>query len=70
MALSELIGVVGSKYMLEQINALIYENIVKIKAIVVQNKDLLQSLRINFDRSDMMRDLFRRLESKLLAIIY
>ncbi len=49
--------------MIEQVNTLIYENIIKIKAIVSQNKEVLQSLRINFDRPDMMKDLYRRLES-------
>jgi NCK-associated protein 1 len=63
LALSEIIGVVGSKYLVEQVNALIYENLIKIKAIVVQNKEVLQSLRINFDRPDMMKDLYKRLES-------
>lgn len=63
-ALAEIIGVVGSKYMIEQVNGLIYENLIKLKAIVSQNKEVLQSLRINFDRPDMMKDLYRRLESK------
>jgi NCK-associated protein 1 len=62
-ALSELIGVVGSKYIIEQVNTLIYENIIKIKAVTVQNKEVLQSLRINFDRPDMMKDLYKRLEN-------
>jgi hypothetical protein len=56
--------VVGTKYMLEQVNTLIYENLIKIKAIVSQNREILQSLRINFDRPDMMKDLYKRLESK------
>ena len=64
LALSEIIGVVGTKYMIEQVNTLIYENLVKIKAIVSQNREILQSLRINFDRPDMMKDLYKRLESK------
>ena len=63
MSLCEFIGVVGAKYMIEQVNTLIYENIIKIKAIVSQNKEILQSLRINFDRPDMMKDLYKRLES-------
>ena len=50
--------------MLEQVNTLIYENLIKIKAIVSQNREILQSLRINFDRPDMMKDLYKRLESK------
>ena len=64
MALCELIGVVGTKYLIEQVNTLIFENIIKIKTIVSQNKEVLQSLRINFDRPDMMKDLYKRLESK------
>lgn len=60
----EFIGVVGAKYLIDQVNILIYDNLLKMKAIVVQNKDVLQSLRINFDRPDMMKDLYRRLESK------
>jgi NCK-associated protein 1 len=75
LALSEIIGVVGTKYMLEQVNTLIYENLIKIKAIVSQNREILQSLRINFDRPDMMKDLYKRLESKnfskiILRIFY
>ena len=66
MALTEIIGVVGTKYMVEQVNTLIFENIIKIKAIVSQNKEILQSLRINFDRPDMMKDLYKRLDSKFL----
>ena len=67
MALTEIIGVVGTKYMVEQVNTLIFENIIKIKAIVSQNKEILQSLRINFDRPDMMKDLYKRLDSKFLT---
>lgn len=66
-ALCEIIGVVGAKYMIEQVNGLIYENLIKLKAIVSQNKEILQSLRINFDRPDMMKELYKRLESKSLA---
>lgn len=65
MALCELIGVVGCKYLIEKVNSLIFENIIKIKTIVLQNKEVLQSLRINFDRPDMMKDLYKRLESNL-----
>jgi NCK-associated protein 1 len=65
LALCELIGVVGTKYLIEQVNTLIFENIIKIKTIVSQNKEVLQSLRINFDRPDMMKDLYKRLESML-----
>ena len=64
LALCEFIGVVGAKYMIDQVNILIYDNLLKMKAIVIQNKDVLQSLRINFDRPDMMKDLYRRLESE------
>lgn len=63
LALCDIIGVVGVKYMIEQVNTLIYENLIKIKSIVAQNKEPLQSLRINFDRPDMMRDQYKRLES-------
>ena len=66
LALCDIIGVVGAKYLIEQINTLIYENLVKIKAIVVQNKEILQSLRITFDRPEMMKDFYKRLESKIL----
>jgi NCK-associated protein 1 len=69
LALTEIIGVVGTKYMVEQVNALIFENIIKIKAIVSQNKEILQSLRINFDRPDMMKDLYKRLENIDLALV-
>ena len=64
LALCDIIGVIGAKYMIEQVNKLIYENLIKIKSIVSQNKETLQSLRINFDRPDMMKDLYKRLESK------
>ncbi len=63
LSLCDIIGVVGVKYMIEQVNTLIYENIIKLKAIVTQNKEILQSLRINFDRPDMMKDLYKKLES-------
>ena len=68
--MSEIIGVVGSKYLVEQVNALIHENLIKIKAIVMQNKEVLQSLRINFDRPDMMKDLYKRLESNFGFTLY
>ena len=66
LALCDIIGVVGAKYLIDQIHTLIYENLVKIKAIVVQNKEILQSLRITFDRPEMMKDFYKRLESKIL----
>lgn len=56
--------------MVEQVNTLIYENLIKIKSIVAQNKEVLQSLRINFDRPDMMKDLYKRLESKTFSKIF
>ena len=68
MALCDIIGVIGAKYLIEQVNTLIYENLIKIKAIVSQNKEVLQSLRINFDRPDMMKDLYRRLESRFFKL--
>ncbi|CAF1006447.1 unnamed protein product [Brachionus calyciflorus] len=69
IALCEIIGVVGAKYMIEQVNTLIYENLIKLKAIVSQNKEVLQSLRINFDRPDMMKELYKRLENIDLALV-
>ena len=69
MALCELVGVVGSKYIIEQVNALIFDNIIKIKAVTTQNKEVLQSLRINFDRPDMMKELYKRLENIDLALL-
>ena len=68
MSLFDIIGVIGAKYLIEQVNTLIYENLIKIKAIVSQNKEVLKSLRINFDRPDMMKDLYRRLESMFFTI--
>ena len=38
------------------------------KEIVIQNKDILQSLRINFDRPDAMKELYKKLESKNLIL--
>lgn len=69
LALTDIIGVVGVKYMIEQVNTLIYENLIKIKSIVSQNKEVLQSLRINFDRPDMMKELYKRLESKYFKFL-
>lgn len=69
LALADVIGVVGVKYMIEQVNTLIYENIIKIKAIVSQNREVLQSLRINFDRPDMMKELYKRLENVDTALV-
>lgn len=50
--------------MFELINKIISENVIKLKEIVVQNKEILQSLRIHFDRPDIMKEAYKRLESK------
>jgi hypothetical protein len=70
LALCEIIGVIGVKYIFEIINKIIYENIMKLKEIVVQNKDILQSLRISFDRPEMMKELYKRLDSMFLFFLF
>ena len=64
MALSEICGVLGVKYIIENVNEIIKERVTKTKEIVVQNKDILNSLRISFDRPELMKELYRRLDSK------
>ena len=66
LALSEIIGVLGVKYIVEFVNKIIYEHILKLKEIVIQNKDVLSSLRISFDRPEIMKELYKRLDSKPL----
>ncbi len=64
MALSEISGVHGVKYIIENVNEIIKERVNKIKEIVNHNKDILNSLRISFDRPELMKELNKRLDSK------
>ncbi len=64
VCLCELVGAVGVKYLIDLVNVIIFENLMRLKEIAIQNKDTLQSLRVNFDRPDTMKELYRRLESK------
>jgi hypothetical protein len=46
------------------VNEIIKERVNKIKEIVNHNKDILNSLRISFDRPELMKELNKRLDSK------
>ncbi len=62
--LCELIGAVGVKYLVDLINVIIFENLMRLKEIVIQNKETLYPLRINFERPEAMKELYKQLESK------
>jgi hypothetical protein len=51
----------------EQINILIFEDLIKIKEVVFQNEEILRKMRIEFDRSDVLKECYRRLESILVV---
>ncbi|GAB6026086.1 hypothetical protein CHUAL_012289 [Chamberlinius hualienensis] len=61
-ALAELIGPYGMKYLNENLMWHIASQLQELKKLVMMNKDVLQSLRSNFDKPENMRDLFRRLQ--------
>lgn len=61
-ALAELIGPYGMKYLNENLVWHIASQLQELKKLVVVNRDVLQSLRSNFDKPENMKELFRRLQ--------
>lgn len=62
-SLAELIGPYGVKYLSENLVWYIVSQVNELKKLVVQNKDTLLALRSNFDKSDHMRELSKRLHN-------
>ncbi|VDI58712.1 NCK-associated protein 1 [Mytilus galloprovincialis] len=63
-ALAELIGPYGMKYMGERLMNHVASQVDELKKLVVGNKEVLQKLRTNYDKPEVMRDLYRQLTSK------
>lgn len=62
-ALAELIGPYGINYLCENLVRHIVVQVNELKMLVVQNKDILIGLRLNFDKPDHMRELCKRLQN-------
>lgn len=62
-ALVELIGPYGIKYLSENLVWYIVSQVNELKKLVVQNKETLKALRLNFDKPDNMRELSKRLQN-------
>ncbi|VDI73345.1 NCK-associated protein 1, partial [Mytilus galloprovincialis] len=60
-ALAELIGPYGMKYMGERLMNHVASQVDELKKLVVGNKEVLQKLRTNYDKPEVMRDLYRQL---------
>ncbi len=60
-ALAELIGPYGMRYMAKTVMKKVARVVEEMKKLVVQNKDILQKLRISFDDPEKMRDLTQSL---------
>ncbi|KAK3104202.1 hypothetical protein FSP39_025272 [Pinctada imbricata] len=60
-SLAELIGPYGMRYFGEKLMAHIASQVDELKKLVVQNKDVLYQLRTNFDKPEVMRELFKKL---------
>lgn len=67
--MSEIVGVLGVKHIVEQVNLVIDQKVKTLKEIVIQNKDILNSLRISFDRPELMKELYKRLDSEYLSLL-
>ncbi|XP_045766160.1 membrane-associated protein Hem [Maniola jurtina] len=61
-ALAELIGPYGMKLLSETLMWHIASQVQELKKLVVQNKEVLQMLRTNFDKPEIMREQFKRLQ--------
>ncbi|KAK7078914.1 Nck-associated protein 1, partial [Halocaridina rubra] len=61
-ALAELIGPYGMKALNENLMWHIANQVQELKKIVVLNKDVLISMRTNFDKPDQMKELFKKLQ--------
>ena len=66
-ALAELIGPFGMKYMGERLMSHVASQVDELKKLVVGNKEVLLKLRTNYDKPEVMRDLFRQLTKPKLA---
>ena len=64
-ALTELIGPYGMKYLSESLMWHISSQVTELRKLVIQNKDTLISLRSNYDKPEQMKEIFKRLQSKL-----
>ncbi|VDP07691.1 unnamed protein product [Soboliphyme baturini] len=62
-ALAELIGPYGVKFLNERLMWNVASQISEVKKLVIQNKDILRSMRSSFDNPKRMRDLFRHLSA-------
>lgn len=60
-ALAELIGPYGMKYLNESLMWYITSQVTELKKLVLMNKDLLITLRSNYDKPELMKELFKRL---------
>ncbi|XP_050734485.1 membrane-associated protein Hem-like isoform X2 [Eriocheir sinensis] len=61
-ALAELIGPYGMKALNENLMWHIANQVQELKKLVVLNKDVLLSMRTNFDKPDQMKELFKKLQ--------
>ncbi|KAJ8688113.1 hypothetical protein QAD02_023908 [Eretmocerus hayati] len=61
-ALAELIGPYGMKMMNETLMWHIASQILELKKLVASNKDVLTSLRTNFDKPEVMKEQFKKLQ--------
>lgn len=61
-ALAELIGPYGMKLLSETLMWHIASQVQELKKLVIQNKEVLQMLRTNFDKPEIMREQFKRLQ--------
>ncbi|XP_045128198.1 membrane-associated protein Hem-like isoform X1 [Portunus trituberculatus] len=61
-ALAELIGPYGMKALNENLMWHIANQVQELKKLVVVNKDVLLSMRTNFDKPDQMKELFKKLQ--------
>lgn len=69
-ALAELIGPYGMKYLNESLMWHIASQVTELKKVTLINKDILMALRSNYDKPEQMKELFRRLQSKCIIIMY
>uniref|UniRef100_A0A2P2IAK1 Membrane-associated protein Hem-like n=1 Tax=Hirondellea gigas TaxID=1518452 RepID=A0A2P2IAK1_9CRUS len=61
-ALAELIGPYGIRALNENLMWHIVNQVTELKKLVVINKDVLISMRTNFDKPELMKELFRKLQ--------
>lgn len=62
-ALAELLGAYGMKHLGQKMMQQIASQVGEIKKLVIQNKDVLTSLRTSFDKPEQCMELIRRLKS-------